>query len=98
MSLVIQIAGLVSGLSNDGENEEEKVDNVQVKVQRSEDVFFWRQRVFVLSSHHHLSVEHQVLQKRDRTSAISRGLQFSNIFVLQTSGIFNLKLVHNSRQ
>jgi len=42
------------------QDEQEEIDNVQVKVESSKDVFLRRQRVLVLASHHHLRVKHYV--------------------------------------
>ncbi len=55
---------LVAGGPNDGEDEEEQVDDVQVEVEGGEDVLLRGQRVLVLPPEHHLRVEHDVLKKR----------------------------------
>lgn len=53
----------VATLSDDGEDEEEEVDDVEVEVERREDVLLGRDRVLVLPAHHELSVEDDVLQR-----------------------------------
>ena len=49
-------------MSNDGEDEEEEVDDVEVQVESGEDVLLRRDGVLVLTTHHQLSVEDDVLQ------------------------------------
>ena len=49
--------------ADDGEDEEEEVDNVEIEVEGSEDVFLRGDGVLVFPSDHHLSVEHNVLQQ-----------------------------------
>ena len=57
------LAVLIATLTDDGENEKEEVDDVEVEVESGEDVFLRRDRVLVLSANHQLSVKHQVLQE-----------------------------------
>lgn len=53
----------ISRATNNGENKQEEVDNVQVQVQCREYIFLRGQRIFVFPAKHHLGVEYQVLKK-----------------------------------
>ena len=52
--------------SDDGEDEDEQVNDIQVKIERGEDVFLWAERVLVLPSNHQLSVVNDVDAEDDR--------------------------------
>jgi len=43
---------VASGSTNNWQNKHEKIDNVEIKVERREDVLFRRERVLVMSSDH----------------------------------------------
>ena len=50
----------IFGSPEDGQDVEEEVDDVQVEVQRGEDVFLGTQRVLVTATNHQLGVVHDV--------------------------------------
>ena len=54
---------IAAGTADDGEDKEEEVDDIEIEVEGSEDVFLRGDGVLVFASDHHLSVEHNVLQQ-----------------------------------
>ena len=58
---------LISWRTNDAQDVNEDVDNVKVQVESSKDVLFGRDTIFVLSSHHQLSIVNNI--KREYKSS-----------------------------
>lgn len=58
---------LISRSSNDGENVDEDIDDVQVQVKGSEDVFFRGDGVLVFPAQHQLSVVDEVKGEQKST-------------------------------
>merc|ERR1712001_610868 len=56
---------LISGCSNDLQNVEEQIDDVEVEVERSKDILLGVQRILVVATHHHLGVEDDVEAEDD---------------------------------
>ena len=57
---------LVSRVSDDLKKEEKEVDDVEIEVERGEDVFLGVEGVPVAPSHHQLSVEDDVAREDER--------------------------------
>lgn len=57
---------LVSRISDDLEDKEKQVDDVEIEVERGKDIFLWVKGVSVATSHHQLSVEDDVTGKDER--------------------------------
>lgn len=51
--------------SNQTQNKKEKVDDVQVDVQGSKNIFFRVQGIMVVPSQHELHIHHQVLEEKE---------------------------------
>lgn len=47
---------LIPARTDDGENVQEDIDDVQVQCERAENVLFWAYGVFVGAAHHHLCI------------------------------------------
>lgn len=55
---------------NDSEYEEEKVDDIKIEVERSEDVFLRRQSVLFPATHHDLCIVHKILKANATTDLL----------------------------
>ena len=52
---------LIPSDPNQGQNEKKQINNIKIQIQSGKNVFLRRKGISVFSTHHQLSVEHQVL-------------------------------------
>ena len=72
----------ITGATDDSQDVQENVDDVQIEIECGEDVFLGRDRVLVFTAKHKLCIENQVDTKDESTQ---RGVDQINDFVLHAN-------------